>query len=665
MTTAITIDAEDVATAADFLEQFLTDKVTEGDFSKGTALRDIAIQAIAATVAFLRGDATQVRQMQSLKSVQAAVGTTDEDALRDSVTAILSNLLVTPKDGGFARGFAIGHATQQVDVFVAPTVRFTHSQGLVFVVDSVETLFVPAAELVPIIDADGAVLDYEFRIPLVAVATGESYNVAPALFASFDRFNPYVTRVESTGTFSGGRGPETVTEILARAPTAVSVRNLINERSIPATLNDNFDGIDATLVIGMGEPEMQRDIVPTVAPHLKFHVGGMADIYLRTALVETTFVGAVGDLFARPDGVATVFRDGSNSFAAVQAGDIIRITAGLPSVPAEFLIIENAGLDLIIGERTPFPVATDEGSPPTTVSYTIGRVGTPFNDVLSGVAGAQLTTGVTSRRKATEGRITLPGGPVMDILDVAIIDPPGGEAAFKSTLDGFVHFPNQVNVTPSEAATPTGGLEFQTIVHNPLYAQSVSQWMEVVVGTDSDPTRFDGLQLRVRYRAIEAFDAIDAFVRGPRERVLAAYQLPRGHHPVVVGMSILYTLKATATELLDDDDIAQVVIDYVNAFDATSEAIDVSNVIQLVKNTFPTIANIVPPSVGAPLLTITYDLRAPTGEVLSYSTTDVVEVVDAKQVAGPTLTLPDYGVTGRTLRYIANDASIVARQAGA
>lgn len=669
MSTSITVNAADVATAADFLEQFLTDQVSDGDFGKGTALRDLAVNAVAAVVAFLRADAAQIRQMQSLKTVAAATGG-DEEALRDAVTGILSNVLVAPKGGTKSRGFGIGHASQQVDIFVAPTIRFTHSEGVDFIVDSDETLFIPAAELIPIIDADGFVLDYEFRVPLVAVATGEAYNVDPGLFSSFDRFNPYVTRMETIAKFSGGKGPETVDEILVRAPTAMATRNLINDRSIPATLNENFDGIESILVVGMGDPEMQRDIVPTIAPHLKFHVGGMVDIFLRTALVETTFTGAVGDLYARPDNIATIFRDGSVSFANVQPGDIIRIVAGLPgqdgpsSTPAEFLVLENDGTQLIIGERTPFPVATDEASPPTTVNYTIGRIAPNFDDVVADVGSQPYTTGVTSRRALTPGRVTLPSGPVMDILDVAVINPAAGEASFKSTLDGFVHFPNHVNDTPEETATPGAGLQFQTIVHNPLYAQSSTQWMEVVVGTDTNPARFDGYQLRVRYRTIATFDVIDAFVRGQRERVLAAYQLPRGHHPVVVGLNLNYTLKPTATDLLDDAEVAQTIVDYINTHDAATARIDVSSLIQLVKNTYPTMDNIVPATVGGPLLTISYALRAPTGAMISYETTDVIEVTEAKHIAGPTLNLADYGVTGRTLRFVANTTTVTVQQVG-
>jgi hypothetical protein len=262
----------------------------------------------------------------------------------------------------------------------------------------------------------------------------------------------------------------------------------------------------------------------------------------------------------------------------------------------------------------------------------------------------------------TSGRITLPGGPVYDILDVAVLDPAPAEASFKSPLDGFVHFPNQVNATPLQSQTPTQGLQFQTVVHDPLFAQSSAQWMEVVVGTDTNQPRFDGYQLRVRYRTMSAFASIDNFVRGTRERVSAAYQLPRGHHPVVVSMSITYRLQTTATTLLDNTAIAQTVADYINAYDAAAQSIDVSTVIQLVKDTYPTIANIVPASPGLPILSITYVLRAPTGDVLTYETTDVVEVDPAKQVAGPSLMLDDLGVTSRTFRYVTTAADILVQQ---
>jgi hypothetical protein len=665
MATTITINATDVTAAANFLEEFLTDEVPVGDFTAGTALRDLTVQALAAVVAFLRADAAQIRQMQSLVTVQAASGG-DPQALSDAVTGILSNFFVTAGAGALARGYAIGHASTLTDVFIPASISFTLTAGLVFVVDNGGlTLFIPQAQLVPIIDTTGAVVDYEFRIPLVSVAPGTQYNIQPGQFSAFDRFNPYVTSVECTSAFEGGNGPESTTALIARAPTAISVRCLINDRSIPATLDDNFDGIDAVLVIGMGDPEMVRDIVPTIAPHLLVHVGGCVDVYLRTALVETTFTGAVGGLFVRPDGIANAFRDGLTSFASVLPGDIIVISAGLPVVPLQFLVTENEGTTLLVSESAPFPIATDQAIPPTTVSYTIGRVPPLYSDVVSGVGGVPLTTGTTSGSVGQSGRITMPGLPVMNILDVAVLNPPVAESAFVSTLDGFEHFPNQVNRAPSQLQTPAQGLQFQAIVHDPPRAQSAQQWMEIVVGTDLNPSRFDGLNLRIVYQTLDQFGAIDAFVRGPSERIASAYLLPRAHNPVVVSMTLTYKLSATATTLLDNAAVAQTIANYVNAFDASTASIDVSTVIQVVKDAYPTIANIVPPLAGQPILTIFYNLLAPTGDVFSYATTDIVTVDPSKQVAGPTsYTLASLGVTDRVLRYVAAASNIIVKLQG-
>jgi hypothetical protein len=168
--------------------------------------------------------------------------------------------------------------------------------------------------------------------------------------------------------------------------------------------------------------------------------------------------------------------------------------------------------------------------------------------------------------------------------------------------------------------------------------------------------------LRVRYRTLASFGAIDSFVRSTRERVSAAFQLCKGQHPVIVSMTLTYTLKATATEEIVDQTIAQTIVDYINQFDPAASAIDVSSIVQLVKNTYPTIANIIPTVTGGPILTINYELRAPTGDVLGYSTTDVVRVTPSKQVTGPALVLGDYGVTDRNMRYIANTGTVFVVQ---
>ena len=657
--TQITISPQDVANAGNFLEQYLSDSDPSGDFSKGTVLRDHTIGAIAAVFAFLQADSTQIRQLQSLASVQTATGG-DPTALRDAVIAILSNVFITPKSGSKSRGIAIGHANQQVDMFIQPAHRFTRLAGYIFVVDSADTFFVPATELLPIMDSAGTITEYQFRIPLIAVNTGTGYDIDPGLFADFDRFNPYVTRIENLDKFSGGKGPETIEEILARAPTAISVRNLINDRSIQAVLEDNFDEIRAMFVAGIGDPEMQRDVT-TLASHMAVHVGGMVDIYPLLDLVETSFTGNIGGFFARPDGIICILADFAHYpfSAAIVPGDILRITAGLPIVPQEYKIVANGGWYLQISERTPFPLATYILD--TAVSYTVGRISPLYSDIWSDVGGATpgaggipLVTGLTYDGVASSGRFTLPGGPVMDILDVAILDPQTSEAPFIDSADGFLHFTSHVNQTPHNRSLFTDGpLEYQTIVHNPLEAQSKKMWMEIVIGTDSIPDRYDGYVVRVRYRTLASFAAIDTFVTKRDERTVAASQLVRGHNPVSLTIPIQYKLRSDAPALLDDNVIAQTVADFINVFDTTVVPIDTSVINDLLRKTFPTIASVLP-------LTITYTLFAPTGDVVTYQTVDEVRIDAAKRTAGPVLDLALLGVTNRTLRYLANTDGVTA-----
>lgn len=598
-TTTVTIDPQVVADAANFLEGFLSDSDPTGDYTKGTALRDHTIGALAAIFAYLRAESTQVRQLQSFNSIQAATNG-DPTALQDATTAILSNLLVALNGGTLARGIAVGHASQAVDMFIQPTHRFTRSSGIVFVVDAPSTFFIPATDLVPIIDASGVVLEYEFNIPLVATHTGPDYNIDPGFFSNFSNFSPYVTRVENQAVFQGGNPAETPAEAIARAPTAISVRNLINDRSIQATLDENFSEIKALFVAGMGDSEMQRDLT-VFSSALQVHIGGMVDIYPLLPVYETTFFAQVDGLFERPDGIACILRDATlplNFPVTIQPGDIVNVTAGFPTIPRQFKVVENLGVTLLIDPRNPFPVITDELTPSGAVSYTVGRVAPRYVDLLSGPGGTPLPAGTTSRRVQTSGRISLPGGPVMDILDVAIINPASAESAFVDSVDGYIHFPNHVNQTPSQAQTPDQGLQYQTIIHNPLEAQSNRMWLEFVVGTDTDQARFDGYTLRVRYQTLSGFSSIDAFVTGRNERTVAASQLVRGHNPIIVStpltLPISYKLRADAPSTLNNSVIAQTISDFINAFDTTVVPIDTSAIVDLIRSTYPTIASVLP-----------------------------------------------------------------------
>ena len=482
----------------------------------------------------------------------------------------------------------------------------------------------------------------------------DAFNIDPGLFATFDQFSPYVLRVENTEQFGGGKGPETTTELINRASTAVSVRNPVNERSIQALLYDLYPSLKNAVVIGYGDPEMQRDRLDNLGTHLALHIGGHTDVYLLLDLVETAFEGTVGDLYARPDNIINVLRDTDGTdLSGVSAGNIVRIAAGIDGAPREFMVVEGGHADyLLVSENVPFPSSTEEATPPGNVGYTVGLTPPNFSDIIADL-GMPYIHGVTSRRVQNTGCITLPGGPVMDILDVAVLDPPVGEMSWIDPVDGYIHFTGRVNTTPAPAVTPgTDTLEFRTIVHNPLKAQSSQQWMEVMIGQVGNLTRYDGLRLRVRYLTLSGYDTIYAYMLDRKERVNCANQLPRGHFPVTLAMAVNYRLKTTAASLLDQADAAQKLAVYINQFDTSTQPLDTSTIAKFLKDTYPDIAAIFP-------ITVTYTLQAPTGDIVRYGSFSEIRI-GSSYIVGPVpaYDLAAYGVSDRTVRYLTTAAAL-------
>lgn len=368
MADIITITEQDSLDAENILEQFLTDRLPDLDFSKGGALRDFAIVALGKIFAFLRSERDTIRARQSLLLLGKLSGSDVDDA----VDEILSNWFIFRKAGRYATGNAVVYFSQATDVEIPITAKFYKTAGLVFLPDAIDNLLYSEEDMLPVIDSEGVTIAYTIEVPLKAIRTGESYNIDTGSFADYTRFSPYVTRVENTSPFSGGGGVETTTEMLERSETAITVRDLNSARSIDATLKDNFNEVDDVIVIGYGEPEMIRDLVLEEATNTRIHAGGYVDAYLRTPLLEArTFSGVIGGAFTDPREGYYAFRDPSIVNVAsgiipatdfetynVEPGDILMFQNSIESYEADmFIIKEVSPYGVFVSRRSPFPRA--------------------------------------------------------------------------------------------------------------------------------------------------------------------------------------------------------------------------------------------------------------------------------------------------------------------
>lgn len=603
MATTITLDAQALADADAFLTAYLAEKVPDADFSQGGVIRDFVITAIAHIFAFLEQERKTTRDQQSLLALSKQ---TDSESVADAANALLSNWFINRKNGQTARLTATLHFSAAADVNISPATRFFRTANLIFVPDAVAAYVIPSAQLTPAFNANNVLTEYTTTVNLVAKDAGTAYNLPPGKFLQVDQFNPFFTYAENASTIGGGTDIESTTALLARAPTAISVRNLVNARSIDTVLRETFSGISRVLALGFGDPEMLRDFSSEAVTRLRMHVGGYADIYVQLPVAEVVETGLLGGTFTRPDNTIAVFKDAAANFLgapAVSPGDVLLITAGLPDAPRQYIIDSVEAQVLNVVPRAAFSEATDEAlpSPGTYVSYSIGDLAPSYSNKRNVVATA-VSGGQTSRTIQTPYRITLQGRPHYRVKRV--------EMYLTSSPATIEVITSRVNTTPASG-------QFRVLGRVPANGQSAYALEQIEVNTGHLTT--DPWEMRVSYDTLVGYADVQALVVDRFERVLAANPLVKGYTPVYIQMSIAYRLRIGATTALDNTAMSQAVAAFINNFDLTA-TLDMTAILQNVRTAFPDLGVIVSPTILA------YNLYAPDGQVYAYETQDIVTV---------------------------------------
>lgn len=652
------ISPADAARAEEFLAAVATEGVPKGDFSPGTALRDLAIKGISIVAAALRSEADTARSLQSLRGIAALSQSgnrtiVDELTLSDAADAWLSNWFASRGAGAFARGEVLVAVSRRQDYIIERSRRFQFDQRYGFYPDYATDLIIAASELSATYDGRGNVAYYTFPLRLVAAATGSGYNVSPGTWAGTGGFSPYILRVTNSATFSGGDTQQSTNDFLRTASASISVRNLINERSIQAVLPGLFPQIRRMLVVGMGDPEMHRDTAPAltgvtdedpVGP-ATLHLGGCLDIYCELPLFTTQFASTVGASYVRPDGIIASFGSTQSpalDFVAlgVLPGDVLQLDPDAMEGRADFLIVD-VRTDEIRVTPTParsFPAMAQE------LNYRIYRpLHGPDRNVypLSGTAAHGFTTNTTR----TENRFGAPAGAFYDVIDVAVTNPDGSDP-FIDPADGYVHFRVRVEETPVMPLSGTfdSPLEFRVIARDPTLTQTARAFVEIEL-----PSEYNGKRVLVRYDGNTGFDAINAYVTDRFERTIVASPLVRAFHPTYLSIDLEFTQEPDAPDV-DVTAVAQAVVGFVNAFDSR-RVMDVSDITAFVRNSTPGIDTLFP-------FSIRYQLIVPDGTTVDYETFDRVvmspdKIVDTGVVRSRAELLR-MGVSDRTTRYVTN-----------
>jgi len=654
----ITLSQSDIDDAELFLAEYLSEKVPEGDFNRGGALRDLAVKAFAYLYAYLRGEADRISVSQSIMLIEEELenlsegGTLTGDPVdyAQMVDEVMSNWFVTRRGGSYSFVTGLLHFSERATVNITKDTKFWRTATLAFYIDAESDPYVIAgSSMLPQFDAKGTLIDYVVSVPLRAARADAAYDITPGRFYQVEAPGgiPYFSYAENKEEAEGGTGTEATEDLIVRARTAITVRNLINNRSCDATLLERFPDIETTFTVGMGEPEMIRDKKTEIARHIQLHTGGFYDTYVEIPLIRVEESGVVGGLYPRPDNVINVFRDPELTYdtatftsLGVQAGHILFLRDGIIGVPRGFQIVRVTDHEIFVSEQTPFPEASDEMLD-NEVRYSIGWFSPDFDQLdfdpgpgmvyeriaaySTNPAYSHIPPG-TSRRISESGVMVLSGRPKQDILSVEITDPDSADADLIDPSTGTLRFTNRVNGTPI-AGSVLGTSEYQVEVINPEKGQSAEAVTFIRVGYLTQMDKFDGKNLKVAYQSLRDFNSIHDWIKGPDTRITSANHLLKARHPVWVTMTIPYKHKTTATRFLDESDAAQTVASFINQFDP-NDNLDMSDIATQLRNEYDEIGSIPP-------FDIYYTLNSPDGQILEFKTTDVVSI----------FSLPSNGVT--------------------
>lgn len=285
----LTVDRDDILEAETFTEQYLSAQFPTYDFRKGTALRDMTVRPNATLLALVN------------KAIKHYFDETDiinitDDTDKDVVNSRLSNFFLSRRSGDNAviraRLYFSFPTPTPISVLIPGSATFSVDNEIQF-----STTGQVAVNPDPGVDArdpnanyfiyDGAEDMHYVDVDMKADTPNTDANLEEGDLLYFTLFSPYIISGEILYLVESAIEEETNTEMIERAYSSISTRNLINTPSIISRISDQFNYAGEILPVGLGSPHLYRDIVSITSngESQPYHRGGHVDIYIDTPLV--------------------------------------------------------------------------------------------------------------------------------------------------------------------------------------------------------------------------------------------------------------------------------------------------------------------------------------------------------------------------------------------
>jgi hypothetical protein len=242
---------QDIVQAELLALQILQAQYPDLDLREGTGVRDLVLRPTAFILALLNLGLNYYFTQNTVSGV-------NDQTPQEVVDAILSNWFLERSLGTFAVISARLYFARQKNVSIASNVFFSPDNSLLFYPQ--QSLSIPASSMA----YDSFSNEWFVDINLQAAQQGTAYNLSSGSLLYFSTFDPYFLRAEINFLVSSSTAGETNSQFIARAQTAISTRNLINNPSIVSNLEQKFNFIKQCIPIGYGDPEMVRDQIQAI-----------------------------------------------------------------------------------------------------------------------------------------------------------------------------------------------------------------------------------------------------------------------------------------------------------------------------------------------------------------------------------------------------------------
>ena len=351
-------------------------------YAPGSVHRERTLSPWALLWAYLNH---QLAQIDQARDPQAVLDLQDEALRTDAVDAMLRAVFL-PRAAAQPQRMLVGVRFSQAASGVIPSTWTCASGNETYKLDTAQLTY-SASDMTQDVVNGGYVLS----LPVVSTAPGVSPLRAGVTMQRFDPLHPLVTAVRVEAVTFPGAAAVSDQEAVAALPEALTLRQLVSPNAIATLLRADL-GAWRSAVVGAGDPEMVRDVVPGIAQPV--HTGGKVDVYTQTPLVllsQTFVVGAPGVL--PQDGVRYLsdwdLRARAVDHRAVMAaGQVLRLYGFGADVPSTVILREVHPDHVVISNQAPLPPARmprvyygGAATPMTfdgAVTFTVTQATSPF-----------------------------------------------------------------------------------------------------------------------------------------------------------------------------------------------------------------------------------------------------------------------------------------------